>query len=209
MFCQQRTGTSSFFLGAMVDSKHVGIMLSTWATTKRVGNFRKRRVGSGLVTVQYPEYQHWYYYARHAVDDNNNRRQGSEPFEESFGPRRWDQRHFGYVVATCITNTEMLSNLAFHQRGEKAMSSAEFRRSLIESILSKLKIHKDGDYDTPRRSKKPRTSISPNSEHYFCQVSGSGMESAGLSANSPIKSTDVDSGDAAHSVEHTAAVISR
>lgn len=48
-----------FYLAAQADSKHTSIMLSSWATTRREGNMKTRRVGGELVQFKYGEYQNW------------------------------------------------------------------------------------------------------------------------------------------------------
>ena len=42
-----------FYLAAMNDSQHVSFMLSTWATTREMGNIKYRRVKDELKTFQY------------------------------------------------------------------------------------------------------------------------------------------------------------
>ena len=71
----------------MADYKHISIMANSWGTTHPAGKSLKRRVGTSLVEITYGEYMHWYYFGRHAVDDNNNIRQGCLPFEESYSTK--------------------------------------------------------------------------------------------------------------------------
>lgn len=125
-----------FYLGAMADSKHTSLMLNSWGTTTREGPIKKRRVGQDLVTMQHPQYLHIYYQARHAVDDNNNNRQGVLAFEESFAPKRWDLRQLGFVIALALTNSLLAYNsFVREKKGQPPMSNAQFRRELAREMV--------------------------------------------------------------------------
>ena len=43
----------------------------------------------------------WYYYGSHAVDDNNNNRQGCLSFEEVLQMKDWTMRQFDFIIALC------------------------------------------------------------------------------------------------------------
>jgi len=131
-----KCGDEKLYLAATADSKHVSLMLNTCFTTNRHGPNKKRRVGDRLITFQMPEYLHYYYSARHAVDDNNNIRQGSVPFEETFRPDRWDLRQLGFIIALSLANSQLASNHFVQAKcGMPKLSGAEFRRIVAEEIL--------------------------------------------------------------------------
>ena len=138
------------WIGAMVDSKHIGIMANTWSTTLPMGDAKKRRVGMDLVDMQYREFQHWYYYGRHAVDDNNNNRQGCLSFEESYCGKRWDLRQFGFIIALAQVNA-MLSYNYFKRKDKEKVSKAEFVRMLARDLI----YNREREYlwvDSPQRT---------------------------------------------------------
>ena len=126
----------NFWIGAMADSKHISIMANTWSTTHETGHKRKRRVGNSLIEISYGEYMHWYYYGRHAVDDNNNNRQGSLPFEETYATKRWDLRQLGFIIALTLTNAQLAYN-HFNRLAKKEtlVTKAEFLRSIGRTLI--------------------------------------------------------------------------
>ena len=77
-------GEESLYLVALEDSLHTLLMISNWVTTRRFGEQKYCRVGSNVVHFQNSEVQSNYYFGRHAVDDNNNNRQGNLSFEDVF-----------------------------------------------------------------------------------------------------------------------------
>lgn len=128
---------AAMWVGALADSKHTSIMANTWATTSRVGGNKRRRVGNDLVEFQYPEYQHWYYFGRHAVDDHNNIRQGCLSIEEAMAFKDWSLRFFSYVISSCAANAMLGYNYFVRVKGGlEPLTTAEFRRALAKEILS-------------------------------------------------------------------------
>ena len=77
-------GPSPRTMVALADSLHTALMLTNWSTTRKEGKPKKRRVGGELIQFQYAEMMNWYYFGRHAIDDNNNNCQGYLSFEEVF-----------------------------------------------------------------------------------------------------------------------------
>ena len=125
------------WIGSMVDSNHTSIMANTWSTNLPTGKTRKRRVGQELQQIRYGEYQDWYYFGRHAVDDNNNNRQGNLSFEETYCPDRWDLRQFGFIIALCQTNSLLAYNYFNRkEKGDNSMSKAEFTRLLAHELVN-------------------------------------------------------------------------
>lgn len=127
--------TTNLWIAAMADSKHTSIMANTWSTTIPKDK-RKRRVGGELITIDYSEYMYWYYFGRHAVDDNNNNRQGRLSFEEVFTPDRWEGRHLGFIVALTQVNSLLAYNF-FNRSLNKSpfVSKSEFTRSIARDLI--------------------------------------------------------------------------
>ena len=123
------------WIGMMADSKHVSIMANTWSTTCPAGTPRKRCVSGSLVEVTYGEYMHWYYYGRHAVDDNNNNRQGHLPFEEAYCARRWDLRQFGFIIALAQVNSMLAFNYFVRRETKDFVRKAAFLRMLARDLI--------------------------------------------------------------------------
>ena len=65
-------GVEKFWLCGLSNIKHTHIIINTWVTSTRVGNWKYQRVGGGVdFTISYN--QTWtYYYAYHLGVDNNN-----------------------------------------------------------------------------------------------------------------------------------------
>lgn len=148
-----------FHLSAMADTKHTAIYLTNWGTTHKIGPKRKRRLGNDLIEIQYPEYIHFYYFARHAVDDNNNNRQGSLSFEETFNPKRWDLRQFGFIIALALTNSMLAYNKFIRAKSnEDTLSNAEYRRMLAQEMLSWVNEQEGHDSSRSTPATRRRTS---------------------------------------------------
>ena len=151
------------WIGAMADSKHTSIMANTWSTTLQHGPMKKRRVGHDLIEIAYGEYQHWYYFGRHAVDDHNNNRQGSLSLEEAFCPDQWDLRLFGFIIALTQVNSLLAYNY-FNRRakGEECVNKATFTRQLAKELMrnddSELakELASDNAINTGQRKKLPK-----------------------------------------------------
>ena len=79
-------------LVALVNLLHTSVMLTNWETTRREGKNKMRRVGGELVRFKYGEIQNYYYYGRHAVNDNNKNKQGCLSFEEVVLFKDWEMR---------------------------------------------------------------------------------------------------------------------
>ena len=52
------------------------------------GRLRKHRIGGKIDDLAYSEYQHWYYYSQHTIENNNNNRQGILTFKEAHAFKR-------------------------------------------------------------------------------------------------------------------------
>ena len=125
--CINVSNNNDLYLVALVHNKHAYLMLTNWYTTIRNGNTKKRRIGLELVEFNHGEAQTNYYCGRHAVDDNNNNRQGCLSFEDSFIPTDWNKSQFGCVMQTCQTNSH-LENAHF--------SNSEVEKPLVKPIMA-------------------------------------------------------------------------
>ena len=130
-------GTSPISLVALADSLHTALMLTNWSTTRRDGRNKKRRVGGELVEFQYGEVMNWYYYGRHAVDDNNNNCQGCLSFEEVFQMKSWAMRQFGFTMALCQTNAFLAYNYFKNPKLDEQQrdTNADFTRRLAKELI--------------------------------------------------------------------------
>ncbi len=167
----------------MADSKHTAIMANTWSTTIPKAK-RERRVGGRLVEIDYSEYMNWYYFGRHAVDDNNNNRQGQLSFEETFTPDRWELQHLSWLIGL----TQVNSMLAFNFFNRKPQNKTAFTKAAFTRIIAKDLIHtqedspiqaKDDEGYTPPITRGPKVlpagakfklSVDPNphKQHHLC-----------------------------------------
>ncbi len=126
---------TNLWLAAMADSKHTSIMANTWSTTLQAAK-RKRRVGGELIEIDYSTYMHWYYFGCHAVDDNNNNRQGHLSFEEAFTPHSLDLCQLGFIVALSQVNSLLAYNFFNRSKLTKPLfSKGEFTRKIAEELI--------------------------------------------------------------------------
>ena len=91
----------------------------------------------GYVSFQYPDVVKKYYKARHAVDDNNNIRQGSFSLEAILGSKRWDMRQFHALLAMSEVNAMLgYNHFVLHVRGKQNDHSLlSFRRKLAQQLI--------------------------------------------------------------------------
>ena len=131
-------GPSPLSLVALADSLHTSLMLTNWSTTRKEGAHKKRRVGGELVEFQYSEVMNWYYFGRHAVDDNNNNRQGCLSFEEVFQMKDWAMRQFGFIIGLCQTNAFLAYNYFKNKKlnEHELETKAEFTRMLAQELVN-------------------------------------------------------------------------
>ena len=133
---QTGEGTFEVYMVAQADSKHTSLMLSNWGTTDRVGRRKVRRVGGQLVEFLFTQFQHYYYYGRHGVDDNNRERQGLLSFEDVYRPRDWNRRQFGWMVGAVLANAHMAHEYFVNgPEGRPREHKAEFLREMARDII--------------------------------------------------------------------------
>ena len=124
------------WLGCMADSKHISIMCNSWSTTSEMGARKKRRVGTGLTTFKYGEYQHYYYMGRNAVDCHNQNRQGVLDLEASAAVKDWAKRQFFFILAAVVVNAMLATNYFVRDRSDRPhLSKAQHRRVLATRLV--------------------------------------------------------------------------
>ena len=130
-------GSSPISLVALADSLHTSLMLTNWSTTRKDGKAKKRRVGGELVQFQYGEVMNNYYFGRHAVDDNNNNRQGCLSFEEVFQMKDCAMQQLGFIIALCQTNAFLAYNYFKNRKlnEEELETKASFTRRLAKELI--------------------------------------------------------------------------
>ena len=109
--------------------------------------------------------------ARHAVDDNNNLRQGSLSLEMTAGINDWAARQFLALMAISEVNALLVFNRKLDASGDQRLSLLDFRRLLSEQLIEndfyKLEEHarqiSRGVPDAP--SKRGRGSSTTDREH--------------------------------------------
>ena len=133
---QTGEGTFEVYMVAQSDSKHSSLILSNWGTTERVGRRKVRRVGGQLVEFLFLQFQHYYYYGRHGIDDNKRERQGLLSFEDVYRPRDWNRRQFGWMVGAVLANAHMVHEYFVNGSvGRPREHKAEFLRDMPRDII--------------------------------------------------------------------------
>ncbi len=93
-----------------------------------------RKTDHGVVSFKRPVLYEQFYFARHAVDDNNNLRQGWRGIEEIWETKIWLQRVFSFTVGL----TEVNAYLAHRHFvcPNSSISLQQFRRSLARDLIN-------------------------------------------------------------------------
>lgn len=137
-----------FTLVALRDTKHVLKLASTCGSMEPVKETKRRRDPETKTVIEfhYPEMIATYYKARHAVDDNNNMRQGSMGLEEGFPVHTWNLRQF--IAMTAVSEVNSL-NFYNHRRKMddpeqfKPLSLIQYRRLLARALVENPYLKKD------------------------------------------------------------------
>lgn len=135
-----------FMLVGLRDSKHVLKLVATHGSLALVkGEMKGRRdpATNQRVEFEYPEVISQYYSARHAVDDNNNIRQGSRSLEAGFQVNHWPLRQFIALMAISEVNAMSFYNY-IHSRDAtynantsfKSLSLTDFRYKLAARLIN-------------------------------------------------------------------------
>ena len=106
---------------------------------------QKQYVGGEIVEFKYGEYQQWYYYARHVVDNNN--RHGCLSYEKKFCSRDWSTRQFGFLFTVTLTNALFSYNhFILLKNYKKKISESDFLWKIAEEMINSfisLRIKRD------------------------------------------------------------------
>jgi hypothetical protein len=140
------------------DSKHVGTFMGPYGSTSNVGTEKTRRDPdtNQLVKFRFPMVLDDYYFARHAVDDNNNWRQGTLNLEESISTQSWLFRQFTFFSGLTESNTYLAYNY-FCRSGQEQMAKRDLRAKLSkELIFNHLLQQEEEDKEQERRRLPPR-----------------------------------------------------
>lgn len=126
-----------FYCVALRDSKHVLKLMCTYGTSILEGPQKIRRdpATGGLVYFKYPNVIANYYTARHAVDDNNNLRQGSISLEAVGGTHDWAFRQFLALTAISEVNALLMYNIKMEATDRPRLSVLQFRRLLAQQLV--------------------------------------------------------------------------
>jgi hypothetical protein len=128
--------------------------MGTYGTTTNTGNEKIRRdqVSKEIVRFRFPAILDDYYWARHAVDDNNNWRQGVLSLEESMATHSWLFRQFTFFLGLTEVNTYLAYN-HFCRPGQPALHKRELRSILAKELLFNHWIRdRDEEEEQRRRS---------------------------------------------------------
>ena len=155
---------------ALADSLHTSLMVTNWSTTLREGDPKKRRVGGELVQFKYGAMHNHYYFGRHAVDDNNNNRQGCLSLEDVFVPKEWEMRQFGFIVALVQTNAFLLYNFSRSQNGLQEVPKAQFVRELCKEMIENDEYKEAKEKDENDNQKRSSKRLKRVEEHQLCKL---------------------------------------
>lgn len=125
---------------------------------------RRHPITNQLFTFTYPKVVTEYYRARHAVDDNNNVRQGSLGLEECLAVKAWHIRQFLALIAMAEVNAHAFynykSNISLGEGHKKSLSLVEFRDKLARALIHNMFLpqpNSDEHSESPTRRTRART----------------------------------------------------
>ena len=97
------------------------------ATTSR--RYKDAATGATMTkSFQYADPFYRYFHARHAVDDNNNRRHQPISLETSWGTKFWPNRQYAFFLALSELNANLAKCRA--RRFDQPEAQLEYRRAL-------------------------------------------------------------------------------
>ena len=98
--------------------------------------YRKNTIG-GYEAVRFkrPEVASVFYESRHAIDDNNNVRQGRSSIEGSWGTHQWYLRTFAFIMGICEANAFSIYRY-FNRDDDNKLSHFDFRVAICDAILN-------------------------------------------------------------------------
>jgi hypothetical protein len=137
-----------FALVTLKDTKHNLKLATTCGSMERVPEIKRRRdpITNQRLEFSYPDVIATYYKARHAVDDNNNLRQGNLGFEEGFSVNSWFLRQF--IALTAISEVNALNYYNYVKKLDNKdtfapLSLVQFRRNLAEALINNHYLPRD------------------------------------------------------------------
>jgi hypothetical protein len=91
-----------------------------------------------------PEVVDIYCKARHAIDDNNNLRMGSNSIEDSWATKRWQHRVLAFLLGLCEAN----AYCAFKYFTKQKQSHIDFRTELALQLNESMRTYRFGEVQT-------------------------------------------------------------
>lgn len=136
--CVARKGErlgETFHLFAQRDTDYTTMVMATCGTSTPTGPTKERIHSGQSVTFQYPRVLTSYYAARHAVDDNNNLRQGSLSLEDVWKTHQWWVRQLTFFVALTESNCVAILNKMTAGAAGKCTLVA-FRKAVAKHLVT-------------------------------------------------------------------------
>jgi Transposase IS4 len=146
-----------FCIFGMKEPDYILMMMSTYGTLERIGNFTQRVVDRHQVTFKYPEVIRNHYLYRHMVDDHNSKRHAPISLEVTWATHTWTNRVFAFLLAITEVNV-FLATKYFTQRQPTSM--LEFRKAFSKELIYNRYIAQE-QQEEHRRSRR----TSRNLEH--------------------------------------------
>lgn len=141
----------NFDVFCMKEEDYVMMLMSTYGTNHRVGEFKTR--GENIEPFQYPEVVYNHYKYRHLIDDHNAKRHQPISLEVTWATQTWENRVFAYLFATTEVNCNLAASFFI---GESPPPVLEFRKELARELLNNP--YYSRKVATAERSKRQRTS---------------------------------------------------
>lgn len=168
----RRVGRVPYHIVGLRDSKHVLKLASTYGSFDATGPVKRRRLeDNSVVEFHYPDVVTNYYQCRHAVDDNNNLRQGNVSLEEGLQFNDWASRQFVALSAVSEANALLFYN--YHHKAESGaapLSLGKFRFELAHEMLSTFSAKATSSHSTRSTTSASGGAPGSASEHKIARI---------------------------------------
>lgn len=127
-----------YHIYCMKEPDYTMMIMSTHGTLERVAEAKTKRCyknDDGAVTTkefEYPEPMHQHFFARHVVDDHNNRRHSPISIEETWGTKWWPHRNFAFLLGVTEVNVALVHAMI---NEKKALPQLEARKKLAKEMM--------------------------------------------------------------------------
>ena len=130
---------TSFHIFCMKEPDYVAMIMSTHSALNEVDDHATRRTFENQAgeqetkNLKYTEPFSLHYRYRHQIDDHNNRRHSPISLEETWAPKRWENRVFAFLIAVTEVNAY---RMRVYLKPGYTSPHLKFRRALVMKCIN-------------------------------------------------------------------------